>query len=509
MKLKLFITLLFLLITVSKASADDGGVNAVPATQSTSAAVDTEKTLYWPAIPGDSLNSIARAFYPQSLAMRRLFVSESLRLNAAITPALTPETVFEVPTLLTIPTLKTLSKSKQATQLTHRTKAMPARTDDEQLNIHDSADKKADNLPVKLLQEYELLVSKNSFLKTELARLFAKIAFLQTTLNDLKLTLDKVLSLPAAQPVAPIAAAVAVNEAVNHPEPAASSANSGHSATKVIKNLGTNTTNGVKTATEKLAPSAPVQNIAAPVQEAEPSFGMLPSIAFAVLGLAALSWFIMYLLKQRRERALNHFNQSAPIVTDDTLTSYTEHWQDTEQGVADVVETQKVPAKNFINTEMRGEYAKAASSLEEAKLLMSINRTSDAIAHLKLNIKNDPKTSINHWLYLLEIFRKLDLKEDFEAYAQSLHSTFNVMTPIWYESTVAIVVPQSLEEFPHIMEKLDVTWPSQTAKEYLRSLVTDNRDGDRVGFSGAVLDEILMLIALLDARKELDAPANT
>jgi hypothetical protein len=143
------------------------------------------------------------------------------------------------------------------------------------------------------------------------------------------------------------------------------------------------------------------------------------------------------------------------------------------------------------------------STLEEAKQLMSINRTSDAIAYLKLTIEAHPKATINHWLYLLEIFKKLNLKEDFEKYAKDVHETFNVITPIWRETEIAMVVPQSLEEFPHIMEKLYNTWPADAATVYLRGLITDNRGGERTGFGKEVVSEILLLIALLDVRKDL------
>jgi hypothetical protein len=144
------------------------------------------------------------------------------------------------------------------------------------------------------------------------------------------------------------------------------------------------------------------------------------------------------------------------------------------------------------------------ATLEEAKLLMSINRATDAIAHLKMTMEAQPKAAINHWLYLLGIFKKLNLKEDFEKYATDLHSTFNVMTPIWQDTEIAMVVPQSLEEFPHIMEKLYSTWPNDTATIYLRGLITDNRGGERTGFGKEVLSEILLLIALLDIRKTIN-----
>ena len=89
-----------------------------------------------------------------------------------------------------------------------------------------------------------------------------------------------------------------------------------------------------------------------------------------------------------------------------------------------------------------------------------------------------------------------------------MHETFNVMTPVWYEKEAAVntamIVPQSLEEFPHIMEQLYGVWPGELATVYLRSLITDNRGGERVGFGKAVVSEILMLIALLDTHKDIN-----
>jgi hypothetical protein len=104
----------------------------------------------------------------------------------------------------------------------------------------------------------------------------------------------------------------------------------------------------------------------------------------------------------------------------------------------------------------------------------------------------------------LEIFRKLNLKEEFEQYATNLHLTFNVMTPVWYETEMAIYVLESLEEFPHIMEKLYSVWPGDLATVYLRNLITDNRGGERTGFGKTVLSEILLLIELLDVRKDFN-----
>ena len=163
MKLRLFLILLFALICVSKVGAIDGvmdevlGENTVNSRLETG--VDTENTLSWPAIPGESLNDIEKAFYPKSNTMRRLFVRQTLKLNTDIKPALHPSRIFEEPTLLTIPSLKSLSKSKQARH-TQR-----AKTKHQQLKMSFSMDKAISKIPALLQQEYESLLSKNAFLK--------------------------------------------------------------------------------------------------------------------------------------------------------------------------------------------------------------------------------------------------------------------------------------------------------------------------------------------------------
>lgn len=491
MKLKLSLALLISLLFVSKVVAIDGVMD-------NELARDTGNTLSWTAIAGESLNDVARAFYPNSKAMQRLFITKTLQLNPEIEPTLKPSMVFEAPTLLTIPTLKSLSKSRQAI---NTSKQVVNASDIQEPNSSYVVEKTAHNPPTLLRMEYELLVSKNSFFKTELEKLHAKIIVLQAKLDSLKLVLDKALSFSDEQ-VDTSHAQVESNsletQDINYTTP----------AKKSFKKLNENNVSSVSTVAKQVKPltqQSPESVVLATVKPEKSSSNVLLYGLLAAIGLTMLMAICVYLLKQSRQRAVDRFGESLPIM-DDTLTHVSGFWQDTEQEaeVTSVDEQPQVSPKSFMNTQMRDEQAKVASTLEEAKLLMSINRAQDAIDHLKLIIESQPKISINHWLYLLEIYRTLNLKEDFERYAQGLHSTFNVMTPVWYEVSAAIVVPQHLEDFPHIMEKLDAVWPSDLAKDYLDSLITDNRDGDRAGFSKAVLDEILILIALLDTRKTLD-----
>ncbi len=399
-------------------------------------------SMTWPLLPGESLNDVARLFYPKNKAMQQRFVHKTLRLSAAIRPNLDPVERFETPVSLIIPTLKSLSVR------THPIKSGRKKSDSQKLKMSYGIEQ----IPAKLMQDYEILLSKNAFLKEELARLNEKLIFLQTKLNELKLALDKTLSQPAP---------------------------------KVFKNL------------DHPAIDKP-QAAAAEKPATNPLFGSLSGdLIKMMLALVLLAGLSAYLLKKYRQYMAAKMSFAATRMQT-TVADMGGHWQNSRVK-AGYETTQAAPlAKAAKEAESR-----LAATLEEARLLMGINRTSDAIAHLKLTIESQPKGSIHHWLYLLEIFRKLNLQQDFEHYAIGMHETFNVIAPAWQDTEIAMVVAQSLEEFPHIMEKLYSTWPDDAAAVYLRSLITDNRGGERTGFGKAVLNEILLLIALLDTRKEI------
>ncbi len=512
MKLKPFLSLLVALIFAGNVGAVDGLIK--DSSLQNNASADTENTLSWPVIPGENLNDMAQAFYPKNRAMRRLFIARTLHLNPTIAAKLKASTAFEEPTLIIIPTLKSLSKSKQAIR------ASKIANQNRQLNMSLNINTAVSEIPALLQQEYELLLGKNTFLKAELARLHQKISELQTQLSNMKLVLDKTLSLPESQANSQSSASDSANNTqIKQADQIADQAEIPPQMQvalntlpdkKTFKNLDENSTNAVNTVAKQIKPLTQqsallTQNKALEeLEQPEQSGNMLQFLLLIGLGLLLLLAFGVYWIRRNRQRALTYFKESIPMM-DDTLTDNGGQWRDTGQADEYIVEhVPQASTKNFMNTQMRDEQAKATSSLEEAKLLMSVNRLQDAIDHLKSSIETSPKTSINHWLYLLEIYRKLNAKDDFENYAQSLHRTFNVMTPVWYETNVAIIVPQRLEEFAHIIDKLLAVWPSDLAKTYLESLLTDNRDGERAGFSKAVLDEILMLIDLLETRKYFD-----
>ena len=412
-------------------------------------------SMTWPLLPDESVQDLARSFYPKNRAMQQQFLAKTLRLNADTQPDLKATTSFDRLTLLVIPTLKSLSINAAG---------ISKKSNNESLKMSYGLKQTTEPLSQKLMQAYEELINRNAFLKEQLANLNEKIIFLQSKLDALKLAYDKTLRLPKA----------------NIPDgelPAAK---------KVFRNL------------NKEVNQAP---IAEPIPKQPTDISFLDSVGLVkiIAAIAALLLLgtLVLILKKYRERMLETqsytSNHAQPTVAD--FSGRFEEKSITQQGENPAV-TQQVKLAREVETRL-------GPALEEAKLLISVNRATDAIAHLKAAITSQPKASISHWLYLLEVFRKFNMKEDFEQYAERLHQTFNVMTPVWQEKSVEIYIPQSLEEFPHIMEQLYGVWPGELASVYLRSLMTDNRGGDRAGFGKEVLEEVLILITLLDTLKEI------
>ena len=460
---------------------------------------DNASSMTWPMLPGESVNGLARMFYPNNRTMQQQFVTKTLRLNADTQSNLKVTARFDAPTLLVIPTLKSLSKNAVKSN---------KKSNKQSLKMSYGLRQAIEQVPQKLMQDYEELVNKNAFLKEQLSKLNEKIELLQSKLDALKLILDKTLTLSDAglskieQPVTnqavinlsditstpalvgePVVTAPTPEAAVNQPP-----------ARKVFKNLN-----------KEIKPT-PVSESAA---GAGAGAGAVPSLETsffdrlnidlvkAALVVVALVLLGTFTLKKYRERMFDNLS-FATSKTQNTVTDFSAYFE----GKSVVKEEENLEIVQQVKAAKEVE-ERLNATLEEAKLLLSVNRATDAIAHLKATIASQPKASISHWLYLLEVFRKLNMKDEFEQYADGLHQTFNVMTPVWYDQSAAIYVPQSLEEFPHILEQLFGVWPGELASVYLRSLITDNRGGDRVGFGKDVLDEILMLIELLDTHKQL------
>lgn len=137
-------------------------------------------------------------------------------------------------------------------------------------------------------------------------------------------------------------------------------------------------------------------------------------------------------------------------------------------------------------------------SLELADVMLSMGLTDGAAQTLADHIRTHPRQALYHWLKLLDIYKHSGMKAEFESAARELQQHFNMTPPDWNAppSDSALRAP-GLESYAHISSRVQELWPRPSCAEYLSRLLEDNRGGTRSGFPQPIIEEILLLIAIL------------
>lgn len=147
------------------------------------------------------------------------------------------------------------------------------------------------------------------------------------------------------------------------------------------------------------------------------------------------------------------------------------------------------------------------SVVEEAEVYYSLGRPDEAITLLKDYIAfnpqlgGHPESKAKPWIKLLEMYHATKARAAFEELATRYHQKFNVMKPSW-DTIKDSPASGGLEQFPHLIGLITSTWNSPSCRQYLQELISDNRDGNRTGFSEAVFDDVLMLVGVLNQLAE-------
>lgn len=402
----------------------------------------------WPVLPGESLNQLAALFYPGNKSMQKAFVARTQELSRELDPDLDPAKAFAEPGVLIIPELKALSRQARPFK-SHRRQARNSSS----LQMSYQLREAGPIVTPQMHAEYEGLNQRNLALEQSLQSLRLRQENLQTSLSRMQAAAAN--SLPAAPANLPVDRDASIKP-VSLPLP------------------------------------VPRQSKADASMGAELNGNSL-LIQFLLL-LAALLFFIALWYWIRKLKALQ-FKK----ITNDQLDGMRKNvFNPMNNSLMALTETGSMGNSDEILS-----VEEITSVVEEARIFMSMERPNEAIQLLRDYIENSPHGSLQPWLYLLEIYRKLGKKDEFSELAKRFHRTFNAMTPQWGDHKIAMVVANSLEEFPHIVSQLQEVWAKPEALEYLDQLLGDNRDGERVGFSLNVVLEIVMLMEILDIREQL------
>ena len=139
------------------------------------------------------------------------------------------------------------------------------------------------------------------------------------------------------------------------------------------------------------------------------------------------------------------------------------------------------------------------SALELAEIMMSFGRTQGAAETLADYIRNNPRQAVKPWLKLLEVYYVAGMRAEFEVLTRQLNKTFNVKMVSWNDFKAVRSAPaDTVEKMPHITQRLQDLWGTQEAQAYIHQILRDNRNGTRQGFPLMVVEELLLLLAILD-----------
>ncbi len=146
--------------------------------------------------------------------------------------------------------------------------------------------------------------------------------------------------------------------------------------------------------------------------------------------------------------------------------------------------------------------------IELAEVMLAFGRSGQAMETLSKYIGDNPRQAVDPWLKLLDLYHQSGLREEYESLSSELHKHFNVAIPGWDEFSADRQPPPghlSLESLPHILARIVSTWGSRDGLTYLEHLLSDNRDGKRLGFTLPIVREIMLLRDIL---RQYDQPAD-
>lgn len=147
--------------------------------------------------------------------------------------------------------------------------------------------------------------------------------------------------------------------------------------------------------------------------------------------------------------------------------------------------------------------------LEVAEVMASFGRYTSAATEIEELIASHPDVSLRAYTALLEIYRHGDMRVKFENLNAEIKRKFNLAPQDWNQSQQNDPQQLHLDSFPHIVERITSTWGTEDCLGYLRTLLTDTRDGARGGFDAATAEELALLEAMLALRLSRSAESAT
>jgi len=141
-------------------------------------------------------------------------------------------------------------------------------------------------------------------------------------------------------------------------------------------------------------------------------------------------------------------------------------------------------------------FGEDADVVMQAEMLMQEGLPDRAIAILLGHIREAEKPMPMAWLTLFDLFTRTGRRAQYEALASGFSALFNAITPTWQD--LQSEGHKHLEDYPVVLGKVQQVWGLPNCRDFLESLLHDDRGGSRQGFLLTAYRDILFLIEIVD-----------
>jgi hypothetical protein len=134
-------------------------------------------------------------------------------------------------------------------------------------------------------------------------------------------------------------------------------------------------------------------------------------------------------------------------------------------------------------------------SVQKAQFWLALRKPEEAIAIL------EPLCATNRcprgWFLLLELYVVSGRRTEYEAAMPRFRARFNAKVPSW-DDAVGGAKRRNLGDAPELVERIDQALAKAgNVKAWLRTLLTDNRNGTRQGFEWGIYQDLLLLFEVV------------
>lgn len=217
-------------------------------------------------------------------------------------------------------------------------------------------------------------------------------------------------------------------------------------------------------------------------------------IALGVIAaLACIEWLRRKLLRDRLSRNEAIWFDAEADAAEEAATASNSSRSSVEATVfGDSMFDSNLPTRSLADDlPTQVEKGESDNILEHAEVFIAHGRPVLAIQLLQNHLEDSPTESPIVWLKLLSLLAKEGSESEYEATVSECNQFFNVKMPRFAEAANADT--SSIEDHPHIVDRLQGVWGSQFAIGFLDDLIYNQQAQPREGFERGTFEELFFL----------------